>query len=312
MNAMTAIPRNTALLDRLPEVRGSYTSGAPLKDLTWFRVGGPAEVLFRPADLDDLTGFLSSRPADVPVTVIGAGANLLVRDGGVRGVVVRLGRGFGKIADDPRGLRAGAGCSNVSVALRARDRALAGYEFLRGIPGSIGGALRMNAGAYGQEMKDVVLSARSVDGDGRLHEFQAGELGYGYRHCGLGSDHVFVDAIMRAEPGDRDAIARRMDEISRERQTTQPVKSATGGSTFANPDGAKAWELIDRAGCRGLRIGGAQVSEQHTNFMINLGDATAADLETLGETVRDRVREKFGIELRWEIRRIGEPGEAPA
>lgn len=310
MRAAVMTRRDTSLIDRLPHVRGSYTADAPMKDLTWFRVGGPAEVLFRPADLDDLMIFMTYRPQDVPVTFIGAGANLLVRDGGVPGVVIRLGRGFGRIEDDPRGLRVGAGCSNVSVALRARDRGLKGYEFLRGVPGTIGGALRMNAGAYGQEMKDIVLAARWVSGDGLLQWSSVEKLGYRYRHCSLPEDHIFVEAILRAEPGDREAIRRRMDEISAERTTTQPVKTSTGGSTFANPPGHKAWELIDRAGCRGLVIGDAQVSEQHCNFMINRGRATAADLEALGETVRERVKAATGIELRWEIRRIGVAGEA--
>ena len=239
------------------------------------------------------------------MTVIGAGANLLVRDGGIPGVTVRLGKGFGDISDDENGLRVGAGSSNVSVALRARDRGLAGYEFLRGVPGSIGGALRMNAGAYGQEMKDLVLTATSVSADGKLHQWSVDDLAYGYRHCGLPSDQIFVEALLRTEPGDRDSIAARMAEISQERTTTQPVKSSTGGSTFANPEGHKAWELIDAAGCRGLMIGDAQVSEQHCNFLINRGNATAADLENLGDTVRQRVLEHSGIELRWEIRRIG-------
>lgn len=302
---MSDIRRSLPLIDRLPAVRGTYETGVPLKELTWFRVGGPAEVLFRPADQEDLIAFLSTRPADVPVTIIGAGANLLVRDGGVPGVTIRLGKGFGAIVDDSRGLRVGAGASNVSVALRARDRALAGYEFLRGVPGSIGGALRMNAGAYGQEMKDLVLTATTVGPDGAPHEWDVAVLGYVYRHCGLPEDHIFIGATLRAEPGDREAIAARMASISAERTTTQPVRSSTGGSTFANPAGHKAWELIDRAGCRGLRIGDAQVSEQHCNFLINLGNATATDLETLGDTVRQRVLENAGIELRWEIRRIG-------
>ncbi|PJK29770.1 UDP-N-acetylenolpyruvoylglucosamine reductase [Minwuia thermotolerans] len=310
MRAAVMTRRATLLIDRLPQVRGSYTAEAPMKDLTWFRVGGPAEVLFRPADLDDLMLFMAYRPMDAPVTFIGAGANLLVRDGGIPGIVIRLGKGFNHIEDDARGLRVGAGCSNVSVALRARDRGLKGYEFLRGVPGTIGGALRMNAGAYGQEMKDIVLAARWVRGDGLLQWSSVEELGYGYRHCSLPEDRIFVEAMLRAEPGDREAIRRRMDEISAERTTTQPVKTSTGGSTFANPPAHKAWELIDRAGCRGLVIGDAQVSEQHCNFLINRGAATAADLETLGETVRERVKAATGIELRWEIRRIGVAGGA--
>jgi UDP-N-acetylmuramate dehydrogenase len=312
MNAMADLRRSLPLIDRLPEVRGSYMTNAPLKDLTWFRVGGPAEVLFRPADLEDLRDFLEARPADVPFTIIGAGANLLARDGGIPGVTIRLGRGFGRIEDSHAGLRVGAGSSNVSVALRARDRGLAGYEFLRGVPGSIGGALRMNAGAYGQEMKDLVLTATTVGPDGAVHDWNVGELGYGYRHCDLPDDHIFVEALLRAEPGDREAITTRMAEISAERTTTQPVKSSTGGSTFANPDGHKAWKLVDAAGCRGLIIGDAQVSEQHCNFLINRGNATADDLERLGDTVRARVLQQSGIELRWEIRRVGVPAELQA
>lgn len=310
MRAAVMTRQDTSLIDRLPAVRGEYVENAPMKDLTWFRVGGPAEVLFRPEDLDDLMVFMAYRPSDVPLTFVGAGANLLVRDGGIPGVVIRLGKGFRQIEDDPRGLRVGAGCTNVSVAMRARDRELKGYEFLRGVPGTIGGALRMNAGAYGQEMKDIVLAARWIDGGGILRWSEVGELGFGYRHCGLPDDGIFVEAILRAEKGDGDAIRRRMDEISAERNTTQPVKTSTGGSTFANPPGQKAWELIDRAGCRGLVVGDAQVSEQHCNFLINRGNATAADLETLGETVRERVLADSGVELRWEIRRIGV--EAPS
>ncbi len=299
----------TSLMDRLPEVRGSYAENVPLKAMTWFRVGGPAEVLFRPADSFDLTGFIKACPDDVPLTVIGAGANLLVRDGGIPGVVIRLGRGFSDVVLSDEGLRVGAGCSNVSLALRARDLGLFGFAFLRGIPGSVGGALRMNAGAYGDEIKDIIVAAQAIDDNGNLRWFQAEELAYTYRHCGLSDDHIFTSAVFRAAPGDRDAIAARMAQISAERSTTQPVKSSTGGSTFANPDGARAWELIDRAGCRGLVIGDAQVSEQHCNFMINRGNATAQDLETLGETVRQRVLAHSGIELRWEIRRIGIPAE---
>jgi len=300
------------LIERLPHVRGSYTADAPMNDLTWFRVGGPAEVLFRPADLDDLMLFLSQKADDVPVTIIGSGANLLVRDGGIRGVVVRLGKSFADVAMDAQGLVVGAGVSNVNLAMRARDMAVSGFEFLRGIPGTVGGALRMNAGSYGSEVKDVLLSARTVDANGRLHHFTTAELDYSYRHCGLPDDHIFVEAIFRADRGNRDQIAARMAEISAERSTTQPVKSATGGSTFANPDSHKAWELVDRAGCRGLVVGDAQMSEQHCNFMINRGQATAADLETLGETVRQRVLDHSGIELRWEIRRIGVAAEANA
>ncbi|GJL87922.1 MAG: UDP-N-acetylenolpyruvoylglucosamine reductase [Minwuia thermotolerans] len=308
MNAMTPIPRNE-MISRLPDVRGSYTADAPLSSLTWFRVGGPAEVLFRPADRADLMAFLAAKPTDVPVTAIGVGSNLLVRDGGVPGVVIRLGRGFSDFevirADGTVLIRAGAGLSDVNLSVKARDAGLSGLEFLRGVPGTVGGALRMNAGAYGAEVKDVLVSARWIDAAGRMQESSAAELGFSYRHCSAPSDAIFVDALFRTVPGDREAIDARMKEISAARNLSQPVKSSTGGSTFANPPGAKAWELIDAAGCRGLVMGDAQVSEQHCNFLINRGNATAADLEALGETVRRRVAETSGVELHWEIRRIG-------
>ncbi len=315
MNAMTPISRHD-LVGRLPEVRGSYTANAPLSALTWFRVGGPAEVLFRPADTDDLVAFLRARPADVPVTVIGVGSNLLVRDGGVPGVVIRLGRGsaaFEVIRSEAETLiRAGAGLSDVNLSVKARDTGLSGLEFLRGVPGTVGGALRMNAGAYGAEVKDVLVSARWIDAGGAIHESSAHELGFGYRHCAAPADAIFVDGLFRVQPGERDAIDARMKQISEARNLSQPVKSSTGGSTFANPPGRKAWELIDAAGCRGLVVGDAQVSEQHCNFLINRGNATAADLETLGETVRRRVAETSGVEMHWEIRRIGVPAGGDA
>ena len=308
MNAMTPIPRND-LIARLPEVRGSYTANAPLNSLTWFRVGGPAEVLFRPADCADLVEFLAMKPADVSVTVIGVGSNLLVRDGGVRGVVIRLGRGFTGFEvirqEGAIQIRAGAGLSDVNLSMKARDAGLSGLEFLRGVPGTVGGALRMNAGAYGSEVKDVLVSARWITALGEMRESTAAELGFGYRHCSAPADAIFVDALFRAVPGDPETIDARMKEISAARNLSQPVKSSTGGSTFANPPGRKAWELIDAAGCRGLVVGDAQVSEQHCNFLINRGNATAADLETLGETVRRRVFETSGVGLHWEIRRIG-------
>lgn len=309
---MTAARDSRTLLERLPRVRGSYTAGAPLKDMTWFRVGGPAEVLFRPADLDDLMLFMTYRPREIPVTVIGVGSNLLVRDGGVPGVVIRLGRGFSMIAVEGDTLRAGAGVSDINLALTARDAGLAGLEFMRGIPGTVGGAIRMNAGAYGAEIKDVLVRARWVDGTGLLQWSDNAGLGFGYRHCSAPADRIFVEAIFRGRPDSRDAIAERLERISAERGATQPVKSATGGSTFANPSGARAWELIDRAGCRGLVIGDAEVSPKHCNFLINRGNATAADLETLGDTVRERVLAATGVELRWEIRRIGVPAGGAA
>jgi UDP-N-acetylmuramate dehydrogenase len=295
------------LLDRLPPVRGRYSPGVRLADQTWFRVGGPADVMFRPADRDDLAAFLSAAPADVPVTVIGVGSNLLVRDGGVPGVVVRLGRDFAKVSVDGAVVEAGAGVPDLNVALAARDAGLAGLEFLRGIPGTVGGGLRMNAGAYGREFKDVVIEAEAVDRQGRVHRVAAADLGFSYRHSGAPEDWIFTRAWFRGTPDDRAAIQARMDDINDKRTASQPIRSRTGGSTFANPPDRRAWELIDHAGCRGLRIGGAMVSEQHCNFLINTGDATAADLEALGETVRRRVKDTSGVDLRWEIRRIGVP-----
>lgn len=298
------------LLERLPQVRGEYVENAELARYTWFRTGGPAEVLFKPADAEDLATFMDGKPADVPVTVIGVGSNMLVRDGGVPGVVVRLGRGFGCInVRDGRVLAAG-GALDVSVAAAARDAGLAGLEFLSGIPGTIGGALRMNAGAYGREMKDVVLYARVVDSDGNQRHLRADELGFGYRHIEIPEDWIVVGVVMEGAPDDRGAIARRMEEIRGQREETQPLRTKTGGSTFRNPDpidsgGRKAWQLIDDVGLRGKTKGGAMMSDKHCNFMINTGDATAADLEGLGDEVRRQVHARTGVLLEWEIRRIG-------
>ena len=300
------------LIDRLPPVRGRLTEDAPLAPVTWFRVGGAAEILFRPADAEDLAAFLAAKPSNVPVTVIGVASNLLVRDGGVKGIVIRLGRGFVEIRSEGSELEAGAGALDLNVALTAQQDGIAGLEFMSGIPGTVGGGLRMNAGAYGRELKDVLLSAVALDGKGARHALAPAALGLGYRHCGLPEDWIFIAARFAGEAGDPAAIGRRMAEIQAAREAAQPIRARTGGSTFANPPGEKAWELIDRAGCRGLRIGGAAVSEKHANFLINTGSATAADLESLGEEVRRRVHETTGILLRWEIRRIGEPqGGAP-
>ncbi|HYE51672.1 MAG TPA: UDP-N-acetylmuramate dehydrogenase [Azospirillaceae bacterium] len=296
-----------ALVERLPPVRGRISPDAQLGPLTWFRVGGPAEALFRPADADDLAAFLANCPADVPVTVIGVASNLLVRDGGVPGVVVRLGGPFAAIEVEGELIHAGAGALDLNVALTAQEAGLAGLEFLSGIPGTIGGAVRMNGGAYGAEVVDAIVSAEGVDRAGNRRTYTRDELGLTYRHCAVPDDVIFTRATFRGRPGDRDAIRARMDEIAAKRADSQPVRARTGGSTFANPEGHKAWELIDRAGCRGFTVGGAQVSEKHCNFLINTGDATAADIEGLGEEVRRRVRETSGVELRWEIRRIGVP-----
>ncbi len=289
----------------MPKLRGRLLTDQSLAELTWFRVGGPAQVLFVPEDEDDLAYFFANLQPEIPVTVVGLGSNLIVRDGGVAGVVVRLGRGFGEIAVDGVNLRAGAAVPDVKVARAAQEAGLSGLSFLRGIPGSIGGALRMNGGAYGREVKDALVEARAVDRGGKVHRLSSADMGFSYRHCGVADDHVFTQALFRAEPGDRTAIAAEMDKITEAREATQPVKSRTGGSTFKNPPGQKAWQLIDAAGCRGLRVGDAQVSELHCNFLINLGKATAADIETLGETVRDRVKESSAVALEWEIKRIG-------
>lgn len=304
---MMAARYDTTLLDRLPPVQGRLTANATMAGFSWFRVGGPAEVLFEPANAEDLAAFMANLPADVPVTVIGVASNLLVRDGGVAGVVIRLGKAFADISVDGDTITAGAGAMDVNVARAARDAGLAGLEFLIGIPGTVGGALRMNAGAYGAEVSDIFAAAWAVTGRGEVAALSPADMAFAYRHCGQPDDVIFTRATFRGTPDDADAISRRMIDIQKARGETQPVKSRTGGSTFANPDGHKAWELIDEAGCRGLTRGGAQVSPQHCNFLINTGNATAADLEGLGEEVRRRVLEKTGVELRWEIRRIGVP-----
>ena len=293
------------LIDRLPRPRGRLTADAPLGAQTWFRTGGPAEVLFRPADVADLAQFLEALPADVPVTVLGVGSNLLVRDGGIKGVVIRLLRGFTAITVEGNEVVAGAGALDLNVALTARDHALTGLEFLSGIPGTIGGAFPTNAGAYGGELAEVLVSAEIVDRSGAIRTVAPSELGLSYRHSTAPADWTFTSARLRASPGDQLTIARRIAEIDSARAETQP-RSRTGGSTFANPPNLKAWELFDRSGCRGLRIGDAQVSEKHCNFLINLGAATAADIESLGEEVRSRVFKRSDVLLQWEIRRIGE------
>jgi UDP-N-acetylmuramate dehydrogenase len=290
---------------KLPQLRGRLLANEPLAPLTWFRVGGPAQVLFMPEDEADLSYLLSRLPADIPVTVVGLGSNLIVRDGGVPGVVVRLGRGFSEVSVEGERIRAGAAVPDARVARAAQEAGLAGLAFLRGIPGAIGGALRMNGGAYGRETQDALVEARGVDRAGRLHTFSNADMNYTYRHCGAPDDVIFTEALFQGVPGDPAAIAAEMEQITESREATQPVKSRTGGSTFKNPPGQKAWHLIDAAGCRGLVVGDAQVSELHCNFLINRGAATAADIETLGETVRARVRAASGVELAWEIRRIG-------
>ena len=298
------------LLNRLPQVRGRLSANAPLDKITWFRVGGPAEVMFRPQDVNDLADFIKNKPSNLPLTFIGVGSNLLVRDGGIPGVVVRLGRNFAQISVEDEYVIAGAGALDGNVAKVALDNSLGGLEFLSGIPGTIGGALRMNAGAYGREMKDVLVETTVISPEGEITNLSLDDLEYSYRHCGLSNDWTFLSAKMQGLKTDKSAIATEMQKIQDARGGSQPIRSRTGGSTFANPEGHSAWKLVDEAGCRGLKRGGAQVSEQHCNFLINTGDATAADLEGLGEEVRTRVKETSGIDLRWEIKRIGiEKGE---
>jgi UDP-N-acetylmuramate dehydrogenase len=295
------------LKSKMPALRGRLLANQSLAELTWFRVGGPAQVLFMPEDDDDLGYLLANLPAEIPVTVIGLGSNLIVRDGGMPGVAVRLGRGFSDIVIDGVDVRAGAAVPDVKVARTAQEAGIAGLSFLRGIPGSIGGALRMNGGAYGRETKDALIEARAVDRAGRVRVLGNADMRFAYRHCGAPDDYIFTRATFRGERGDPAVIAAEMDKITEAREATQPVKSRTGGSTFKNPTGQKAWQLIDAAGCRGLRVGDAQVSAMHCNFLINLGNATAADIEALGEIVRQRVKEHSGVDLEWEIKRIGVP-----
>lgn len=304
---MAAEKITPGLMAALPAVEGRYEAGADLSAMTWFRVGGPAEVLFQPAGRDDLARFLAARPAGLVVTVIGLGSNLLVRDGGVPGVVVRLGEPFAGVAGDGADVLAGAGASGLKVASFCREAGLAGLEFLSGIPGTLGGAVRMNAGAFGAEMADRVVSVEAVDGSGQVRTLTADELGFSYRRSAAPEDLIFTHVRLGAEPGRREEIEARLAEIRRVREEVQPMRTATGGSTFVNPPGKRAWELIERAGCRGLTRGGAAVSDKHANFLINTGNGTAADLEGLGEEIRRRVLEATGVILEWEIRRIGIP-----
>jgi UDP-N-acetylmuramate dehydrogenase len=291
---------------RMPELRGRLLANQSLSELTWFRVGGPAQAFFMPQDENDLAYFLQNLPADIPLTVVGACSNLIVRDGGVPGVVVRLGRGFNEIkTEEGHRVAAGTAMLDVMVARAAQPAGIAGLAFYSGIPGSIGGALRMNGGAYGRETKDVLVDARAVDRRGRLHVLSNADMHYSYRHCGAPDDCIFTEALFSGERGDPKVIASEMEKITEARESTQPVKSRTGGSTFKNPPGRKAWQLIDAAGCRGLTNGAAQVSELHCNFLINRGGATAAEIEELGEVVRRKVEEHCGVKLEWEIARIG-------
>ena len=289
-----------------PQVRGKLTANAPLAPLVWFKSGGTAEYLFEPADEEDLVSFLRDLDPDVPVMALGLGSNLIVRDGGVPGVVVRLGKVFSRIQQlDETTLRCGGGASGILVSSTARDHGIAGLEFLRGIPGTVGGFVRMNGGAYGREVKDILVEARVVLRDGSVENWPLARLGYTYRHSEVPDGAVVVEATFRGMPGMPEAIGAEMDVIARAREESQPLRSRTGGSTFKNPDGHKAWVLVDAAGCRGLTMGGAQVSEKHCNFLLNLGSATSADIEALGEEVRRRVLANSGITLEWEIQRVG-------
>ena len=297
----------TQVCDMLPPVRGTYTYGAPLKDMVWFRAGGAAEILFRPADKDDLATFLAARPDNLRLSVIGVGSNLLVRDGGIPGATVRLSSAFGKIETNGTRVRAGAAALDAAVARAAADAGIAGLEFLRGVPGTIGGALKMNAGCYGREIKDIFVEATALDARGNRIILKPDDMGFVYRKTKARDELIFVEAVFEGTLGTPDLIRARMEELNANREASQPIRSKTGGSTFKNPPGQKAWQLIDEAGCRGLKIGDAQVSEKHTNFLINLGEARAADIEALGEEVRKRVKEKSGVALEWEIKRVGLP-----
>jgi UDP-N-acetylmuramate dehydrogenase len=292
----------------VPHVEGRLTQGAPLAPLVWFKSGGSADILFEPKDVADLQSFLRELDPTTPVMALGLGSNLIIRDGGVKGVVVRLGKAFAKVAcTDAMTLECGAGASGILVSSTARDKGISGLEFLRSIPGTVGGFVRMNGGAYGGEVKDILRDCDVVMRDGTLATLSVEDLLYSYRHSELPDGAIVVAARFQGHPGEPEAIQAEMDRISASREASQPLRSKTGGSTFKNPEGHKAWQLVDAAGCRGLQMGGAQVSEKHTNFLINTGDATSADIEALGEEVRARVMAHSGVALTWEIQRVGEP-----
>ncbi len=308
MNAPGAGSGGAGALPPMPPVRGKLTPHAPLDKLVWFKSGGPADWLFEPADLDDLTTFLAHLPEDTPVMAIGLGSNLIIRDGGVPGVVVRLGKAFSTVeVRRDHVLECGGGAPGILVASTARDAGIAGLEFLRGIPGTVGGFVRMNGGAYGREVADILIDCDVVLPDGNCVNIPKADLEYSYRHSRLPEGAIVVAARFQGTPGDPAVIGAEMDRIAAEREASQPLRSKTGGSTFKNPAGKKAWQLVDEAGCRGLAIGGAQVSAKHANFLINTGEATSADIEGLGEEVRRRVAEKTGVSLEWEIKRVGRP-----
>ncbi|MEQ8405741.1 MAG: UDP-N-acetylmuramate dehydrogenase [Oceanicaulis sp.] len=304
-----------SLTERLPDVRGKYVENAPLSDFSWLRVGGPAQVLFMPEDEADLARFLAETPRDIDVRVVGAVSNTLVRDGGLPGVTIKLTPAFGQVKiEDGAKVRAGAAALDKMAAKKAAKGGVGGLEFYVGVPGTIGGALVMNAGCYGTETKDRLIEAVALDRQGRRQIVPAERFNYSYRHSDIPQDWIFTEALFQGEEDDPDAVTERMDAITEKRESSQPIREKTSGSTFKNPDpdesgGKSAWQLVDAAGWRGKPIGGARFSEQHCNFLINDGSATAADLETLGETVRSEVKEKFGVELQWEVRRVGEPAD---
>lgn len=293
--------------NELPQVRGQYRFNAPLAKTNWFGVGGPAELLFKPEDTADLAHFIKHKPADLPVTIIGVGSNLIVRDGGIKGVVIRLGRFFNDAQQEGELIVAGAAMLDLNLARLSASWGRAGLEFMSGIPGTIGGALAMNAGAYGREVKDVLVRVEAVTPQGEIITLTLADMQYSYRHYGGPQGLIFTRAWFATTADKPGAIEARITEIQQKREATQPIRERTGGSTFANPEGYKAWELIDKAGCRGMQVGGAKMSELHCNFMINTGNASAADLEKLGEEVRARVKAHSGVDLRWEIKRIGLP-----
>jgi len=305
-NDIKKISFNNNLQERLPKVRGKYIPNYPLGKRTWFGVGGAAEVLFKPADKEDLIEFIKLCPKDIPLMVLGMASNLIIRDGGVSGVVIKLGGKFSEIKHEDKNITVGSGALDLNLALTALKYEIAGLEFLSGIPGTIGGALRMNAGAYGLEIKDVLISAEILFANGSVKNMTADEMGLSYRHNNLPQDVIFLGCTLKGHAGNYADIEKNMNDIKKRRLETQPIKSKTGGSTFKNPQGVKkAWQLIDEAGCRGLKIGGAEISEKHANFMVNKDAATAEDLENLGEEVIKRVYEKSGIKLLWEIKLIG-------
>ncbi len=289
----------------MPNVRGKVQFNAPLSKLSWFRTGGQADLLFTPYDEKDLCDFLMQLPDGIPVTPLGVGSNMLIRDGGIEGAVIRFGKNFSKTKIEDDTITAGAGTPDISVARAALDAKLTGFEFLRGVPGTIGGALKMNAGAYGAEVSDIFNSARAVDRKGTVHILNSDQMGFSYRHTSVPEDYIFTSGTFIGSPGNAEQIQQRMNEIGEAREESQPLRTRTGGSTFKNPEGLSAWKLVEAAGCRGLKIGGARVSEKHCNFLINEGDATSKDIEELGEEVRRRVLKETGIELEWEIKRIG-------